>query len=308
MLGANSMTKLYLITGFLGAGKTTFLKEFAKLFAGQRIAVLVNEFGKEDVDGQLLKDLQARLASIYNGSIFCACRLEQFEQVLSEMADEKPDIILVETSGLSDPTSIQRILSNGEKYAGIRYMGCICLADAVHFEKVYATAAACRKQLETANAVVLNKIDLVANIAGVRCFIHRQNPAVIILETAFGIIPPDWTDVFECLPAVSGTGTLQIKDLSIQSYVISVDETIPVERLIDFLNMFAAETYRIKGFVSLNGSGYFADCVGSDIKVTARENGGNSNRLVVLAGHGMRTLPAMKQAAENAQPFHIRIE
>ncbi len=302
------MTKLFLITGFLGAGKTTFLKECAKLFTGQRIAILVNEFGKEDVDGQLLKDLQARLASIHNGSIFCACRLEQFEQALSEMAEEKPDVILVETSGLSDPTGIQRILYDGGKYAGIRYMGCICLADAVHFEKVYTTAAASRKQLETANAVVLNKIDLVADIAGVRRFIEQQNPAVIILETAFGIIPPGWAGIFERLPAGSCSSTLQTKDLSIQSYLITVDETMSVERLTDFLRMFAAETYRMKGFVCLNGSGYFVDGVGSDVKVTARENAGNSNRLVVLAGHGMRTLPAMKQAAENVQPFQIRIE
>jgi len=302
------MTKLYLITGFLGAGKTTFLKEFAKLFAGQRISILVNEFGKEDVDGQLLKDLQARLASIHNGSIFCACRLEQFEQALAEMAADEPDVILVETSGLSDPSSVTRILSEKNKYGALRYMGCICLADAVHFEKVYTTAAACRKQLETANAVVLNKIDMAGDIAGVKSFIQRQNPAVIILETAFGIIPPDWREVFDQLPALSCTGSIQTKDLSIQSYLITVDETMPVGRLIDFLRSFAAETYRIKGFVLLNGIGYFADCVSGDVKVTAWDNGGNPNRLVVLAGHGMRTLPAIQEAVKNAEPFQIRVE
>ena len=54
------MSRLYLVTGFLGAGKTTFLKRFLRLFAGQKIQLIVNEFGKEGVDGALLADLGAR--------------------------------------------------------------------------------------------------------------------------------------------------------------------------------------------------------------------------------------------------------
>ena len=53
------MSKLYLITGFLGAGKTTFLKRFLDLFAGQKIQLIINEFGQEGVDGTLLSGLGA---------------------------------------------------------------------------------------------------------------------------------------------------------------------------------------------------------------------------------------------------------
>ena len=55
------MTKLYLITGFLGAGKTSFLHHLIPLFSGQRIALIVNEFGKTGVDGTLLRDLDVSL-------------------------------------------------------------------------------------------------------------------------------------------------------------------------------------------------------------------------------------------------------
>ena len=64
------MIKLYLITGFLGAGKTTFLKKFVTLFQGQKLALIVNEFGKEGVDGALLSTLGIALSEINNGSIF----------------------------------------------------------------------------------------------------------------------------------------------------------------------------------------------------------------------------------------------
>ena len=69
------MTKLYLITGFLGSGKTTFLHKLVRLFPDRRLAIVVNEFGKVGVDGVLLSDLEAELIEINNGSIFCSCRL-----------------------------------------------------------------------------------------------------------------------------------------------------------------------------------------------------------------------------------------
>lgn len=102
---------LYLITGFLGAGKTTFLQQFVRLFHGKKLAMVINEFGREDVDGQLLRELHAKLESIHSGSIFCACRLEQFEHALTGLLEDQPDVVLVETSGLSDPTNIREVLS-----------------------------------------------------------------------------------------------------------------------------------------------------------------------------------------------------
>ncbi len=76
------MAKLYLITGFLGTGKTTFLKKFIWQFDRQKTHIIVNEYGKEGVDGQLLKELGTTLDEINNGSIFCSCRLDKFEEIL----------------------------------------------------------------------------------------------------------------------------------------------------------------------------------------------------------------------------------
>ena len=91
--------KLYLITGFLGAGKTTFMKELIRCFPGMKPALIVNEFGRAGVDGALLRELGAALREVNNGSIFCACRAEQFREALDEIVKQCPDVILVEASG-----------------------------------------------------------------------------------------------------------------------------------------------------------------------------------------------------------------
>ena len=116
------MSKLYLITGFLGAGKTTFLKRFLDLFAGQKIQLIINEFGQEGVDGTLLSGLGAYLQEISGGSVFCSCRLDQFESVLRSSVDLHPDVILVEASGLSDPTGVRRL--SDRPFPAHRLSGC----------------------------------------------------------------------------------------------------------------------------------------------------------------------------------------
>ena len=107
--------ELYLITGFLGAGKTTFLKNFARQFAGRRLRLIINEFGRAGVDGTLLRELDAALDEISNGSIFCACRLDQFEAALEQAAavgiELQPDAAQlardnIRANGLSDRAQI----------------------------------------------------------------------------------------------------------------------------------------------------------------------------------------------------------
>ena len=65
--------------------------------------MIVNEYGKEGIDGQLLKEVGSVLDEINNGSIFCSCRLDKFEEVLGKALKSQPDVILIEASGLSNP-------------------------------------------------------------------------------------------------------------------------------------------------------------------------------------------------------------
>ena len=283
------MVKLYLITGFLGAGKTTLLKNMVRLFAGERLAILVNEFGREDVDGKLLGELHVQLEEIHNGSIFCACRLDQFESSLSALLDNSPDTILVETSGLSDPSGIGRLLAQPLFADRIDYRGCICIVDAMRFEKVLQTAVSCRKQLAVSDIVVINKTDLADENRKqyIRELIRRHGPAVPVFETSYGEMRQEWLDALApCVGEKKNTG-IQTRDLSLQSFTATLQDGASVERLEAFLQEMAHDTHRIKGFVSLNGQSRLVDCVGEAIAVhpsttAARPN----NKLIILAGHG----------------------
>ena len=150
------MSRLYLITGFLGSGKSTFLKNFIRLFPGEKMQLIINEFGREGIDGMLLEELGIGMEEITGGSVFCSCRLDQFEQALTTFVEADTDVVLVEASGLSDPTGVRRLFADQSRFSGIEYAGAVCLVDAVRFPKVYAKSRACLRQVSASDIALIN--------------------------------------------------------------------------------------------------------------------------------------------------------
>ncbi|MDA3845222.1 MAG: hypothetical protein PF505_01595 [Vallitaleaceae bacterium] len=104
------MTNIYLITGFLGAGKTTFLNE-RLLDSHGKTGVLMNEFGKVSMDSIIVKDLTGEFIELKNGSIFCSCLKEHFIEGLKKLILMDLDDLYIESSGLADPSDMGKILS-----------------------------------------------------------------------------------------------------------------------------------------------------------------------------------------------------
>ncbi|HCA30953.1 MAG TPA: hypothetical protein DEP23_16055 [Ruminococcaceae bacterium] len=305
------MTKLYVITGFLGAGKTTFLMEFARLLTVEKLAVLVNEFGKEDVDGKLLRELNAAMEEVHSGSIFCACRVEQFSDALSRLLKDSPDIILIETSGLSDPTRIRKLLNEHPKADQIDYRGCWCIADAIRFEKVYSTALVCGKQLDICDAVILNKTDIADDDQTKRtlALIKNHRSDVPVYLTSHGKIQPEWLKSFGGPAIAESKNSVHIKDVSLQSRIVVIRDIFPKDKLMDFLSRIAPASFRIKGFVQLREGVFFVDVVGEDVKLKPWDKEvENPNRLVVLAGRGLPMLSTLKAAGKSYDAFILNIE
>lgn len=292
------MAKLYLITGFLGAGKTTFLQELVRLFPGQKIALIINEFGKTGVDGTLLQTLGIALTEINNGSIFCSCQIGQFEEALRAVADQAPDLVFVEASGLSDPTAIRGILAQPQVGRELEYAGAVCLVDGVRFQKVYQTARVCRMQLAVSDLVLINKADQATReqLDAIRAVVQAQRPGRPVYETTFGRVEAAWLEAMAC-PA-EGAPDLQIhtRDITLQKLTLEVGG-FDLTTLTAFLRMFAEDTYRIKGFADLPEGRYFVDCVGPLVALhpfsgRVREPG----RLVVLFGNGLPARKSIKAA------------
>ncbi len=291
------MTDFYLITGFLGSGKTTFLKNFLLRFKGKRLKLIINEFGNSGVDGEILKSIDAKLYEICGGSIFCSCKLDRFESAMEDCLKTTPDIIIVESSGLSDPTNIKKILENYEDKNLISYKGCVCLVDAKRFSKVYKTARVCKKQLAVADLLLISKTDLVdeIQIEEVESIIKADFPAAIIEKSLMGKTDYDF-DLLKIKSLVKFDEVSYQNDITNQRISVKISPIMPLYRLEKFINIFAEDTARIKGFVRLYDEIYLVDCVGAMVKITPWSGGEAENILTVLATKGQNTRKALKYA------------
>ncbi len=147
----------FVITGFLGVGKTTLLTNTVKQhFSDKNIAIIVNEFGDVGIDSKLLKNVHSEVLEISEGCICCKLA-QEFESGVTEIVQKyDPDIIFVETSGASEPFPIFMSLQN----LGVAVEGVICVCDAAHFD-TYKENTTARYQIGGSNIIVLNKVDLV---------------------------------------------------------------------------------------------------------------------------------------------------
>lgn len=299
------MVQLYLVTGFLGAGKTTFLKKFIPSFAPSRIHIIVNEFGKESIDGPLLKSLEASLKQINNGSIFCSCKIEAFEEALLNAIQDDPDYIIVEASGFSDPTAIRAIINTPIFKSKLNYCGTICLVDAARFGKVYESVRCVKKQLASSDVVLINKSDLVddAQLSILERLISSQRPDIRIYRTTFSNFKQAWFQNLVRNPSNILAPKYNIPDITHQKFTVSINKQTTLNQLLYFLKLISEDTYRIKGFVTIDNELFLVNCVGSLVQVEPyhENNETQVGHITILSGSGLSIKKSLKTAILNYQ-------
>lgn len=278
--------QLYLVTGFLGAGKTTLMKRLITAFSDSKIAVVVNEFGSQGIDGDLLSREGVRVDEISNGSIFCVCRSDLFVDVLVRALGTDADTVLVETSGLSDPTGMDKILAVVEQVACDRYdfCGTIALADATRFLKLLKTAISVKQQILSAGLILINKTDLAdaARIAEIREAVAKINPAAIVRETVYAVIEPEWLDELR-ENKISTKGIISLNPVGTQKFLVEIPAGASEAALREWLSGFLPDAYRIKGFAELDTGWSFIDAAGS-LSITRCEPREKSALVILAAG------------------------
>ncbi len=153
------MIQSFIITGFLGVGKTTMLTNTVKEhFSDKKVAIIVNEFGDIGIDGNILSNVYSEVLEISEGCICCQLAQEFESGVIEIMNKYDPEIIFVETSGASEPFPIFLSLQN----LGISVEGVICVADSKNFDSYKANSTA-QYQIGGSNILILNKTDLVTD-------------------------------------------------------------------------------------------------------------------------------------------------
>ena len=114
------MTKVDIVSGFLGAGKTTFIKQLInEVYAGQKLVLIENEFGEIGIDGGFLKDAGVEITEMNSGCICCTLVGDFSEALKKVMTDLKPDRIIIEPSGVGKLSDVVKAVEGVEKEAGI---------------------------------------------------------------------------------------------------------------------------------------------------------------------------------------------
>lgn len=266
----NKKIKLYVLTGFLGSGKTTMLLKILDNLSQHKVGIIQNEFGRIDVDSEILKRDGLVMTELTRGSIFCTCLQLKFAQALAEMSKQDIEYLFVESSGLADPSNIDEILEAVKVLAGDVYemSGIICLVDAVNFMEQVADEITVDRQLKHCHRAVINKVDLVSEeqLGTVIETVRKYNPVCDIDTTTFGDIGTTFLsqNLMEKQWAESEATTNSV-DTKPKTMSLNFDGVAPKEKVEDFLKQIIPHAYRIKGFFHLNDGWQQVDVVGKRI-------------------------------------------
>ena len=193
-----SLIPATILTGFLGAGKTTLLKRLLSEAHGQKIAIIENEFGEENIDNDILvTDSKEQIVQMSNGCICCTIR-EDLRETLQDLAAKRRkglldfDRIIIETTGLADPGPVAQTFFMDEEIAESYLLDSIVtLVDAVHAPQQLDQRQEARRQVGFADQIFISKADLVEP-SDVDALIHRlkhMNPRAPMKAVHFGEVP-----------------------------------------------------------------------------------------------------------------------
>lgn len=272
-----------ILTGFLGAGKTTFLNHLLQQNPDTRYAIIENEFGEQGIDGELVVRPEETLVELNNGCLCCTLN-DNLYDILNDLFDRRDvfDEIIVEATGVADPTGLaQPFVAHPLIKKHFPLQGIVCLVDAELIEDHLKDTEEAKSQVAYSDVILINKTDLVHPdyVHELKERLQTMNPLALICQgrkTAFPSLELNaQTSPLETLFSAEDTkeaaGHLEQNfpvskphthhhhhhTEEIISHTFSFDQPFDYQlldqNLFIYLMMSSASLYRIKGLVWLAG-------------------------------------------------------
>ena len=189
------MTKVDIISGFLGAGKTTFIKELIeKVFAGEKLVLIENEFGEIGIDGGFLQDAGIEITEMNSGCICCTL-VGDFSVALKKVLDEyHPDHVIIEPSGVGKLSDVAAAIENVKEDADIEIEGRITVVDGKK-AKMYLDnfGEFFENQVEHASTIVISRTQNMTDEKIEACvhLLREKNDKATIISTPWDQLSGD---------------------------------------------------------------------------------------------------------------------
>ncbi|MBN1624528.1 MAG: GTP-binding protein, partial [Clostridia bacterium] len=296
-----------LVTGFLGAGKTTFVNGLLSHLrnSGKSVALLINEFGLVSIDSELLEEKAARIYEVNQGSIFCVCTRDQFLKALDGIANNFPayDIAVIESTGLANTRDIGEYLGMEPFNSQISIRQNFCIVDAANFHKIYETLPASRTQVAEASICIVNKTDLVEDD-----YLPVLDAKLLSLNPEAGLVHTNHANVdFSELLDLSGTWHAhtaldETPPENITSLTLRTKSVCSRAMMEAFFVKLSGTLLRAKGFITLEDGPAYIEIVGSDLLITPDLKPSEKQGTLVLIGYSLDADNIKKEFRKCALP------
>lgn len=260
-----------IITGFLGAGKTTFLNNIISQNKDIRFAIIENEFGEIGIDNELIIGIDDGIFELSNGCICCTLNSELTE-LLVKLIDRQDeyDHLLIETTGIADPSSVAAaFISDYEVQQHFQLDGIICLVDSMNVEATLKVETKAPQQIGFADVLIFNKKDKVEpnQLQTITTNIQQLNPYAQVIEaeqanietsTLLKLKAYEPSNVEKKTVYISHNHDHQHEHITSQAY--SFDQPFDLLKLRHFIKVLlllqSMRIYRMKGILYIKNEDY----------------------------------------------------
>ncbi|MGD1715731.1 CobW family GTP-binding protein [Dapis sp. BLCC M172] len=253
-----------IVTGFLGAGKTSLINHLLTSNHGRRLAILVNDFGTVNIDATLIRQHDGDVVSLENGCICCSLSEGLLASAVRLIRQANPpEQIVIETSGVADPIDVARTFNDPELQPYAPLDGVITLVDSEQALQLEETALnLAKRQVMAADVALLNKMDLVdaKQRQLTQAWVQQLAPQARLLAVTHGKAPLDF--ILRC-----GGTALQVAPTLNQAYPFNrisggdrsdfdtftyeSQDPLPIQRLHGLLSQLPKTVFRVKGILNL---------------------------------------------------------